>query len=81
MLLSMTIVPGDHSHLVADNEGHKVAPWQIERAIRDAREAGEVDLPETFTFTNYGMTTPRDSSRAAMSGILAPRLRAVKDTA
>ncbi|ADG97290.1 integrase family protein [Segniliparus rotundus DSM 44985] len=50
MLLSTTILPGEHTHLVVNDHGEPVPPWQIERAIRDARESGLVDLPETFTF-------------------------------
>ncbi|EFV13589.1 hypothetical protein HMPREF9336_01566 [Segniliparus rugosus ATCC BAA-974] len=50
MLLSTTILPGDHTHLITDDYGKPVTPNTLERDIRLARESGAVDLPETFTF-------------------------------
>ncbi|ADG97516.1 integrase family protein [Segniliparus rotundus DSM 44985] len=116
-LLSTTILPGDHTHLVTHDNGDPVAPRYIEQAIRELRESGKVDLPETFTFHDlrhynasyliasgadiktvqtrlrhasakttldtYGHLWPDadESSRDAMSAILAPQLHALGHSA
>lgn len=50
LMLSASVKQWPHEHLVTNGFGAAAAPWLIERAMRDVRASGEVELPDEFTF-------------------------------
>ncbi|WP_372024091.1 tyrosine-type recombinase/integrase [Rhodococcus sp. NyZ502] len=50
LMLSASVNQWPHEQMVTNGAGKAAAPWLVERALRAVKDAGEIDLPDEFSY-------------------------------
>ncbi|NMD58962.1 UNVERIFIED_ORG: site-specific recombinase XerD [Nocardia globerula] len=50
LMLAASVKQWPHEQMVTNGAGKAAAPWLVERALKAVKDAGEIDLPEEFSY-------------------------------